>query len=345
MTDQSKANASMANVAEQANVSLATVDRVLNRRKGVKPRTAQKVLATALELGFFSQEEFDSHHRDRPLNIAVLLPAGTNPYLRMLGEKVRARAAKPSRDSAKLRCFFIESFDANALAAALRHHAHWADGIAFMAIDHPTVRAALEEVTAAGTRVVTIITDLPHPARSAYVGLENQMAGRTAGLLMGRFCREPAGSVALVAGSRNYRAHSEREAGFMALLDEMFPTLQLVGLREGHDSAAENYRHTLALIDQTPDLVGVYNVGGASDGIARALVERDRRDLVFIGHGLTPDTRRLLIDGTMDTVIDSDPESILDTAIRLIENPDHNITPYAVKMDVFLRENLPPMQL
>ncbi len=262
-----------------------------------------------------------------------------------MGEKVRARAAKPSRDSAKLRCFFIESFDANALAAALRHHAHWADGIAFMAIDHPTVRAALEEVTAAGTRVVTIITDLPHPARSAYVGLENQMAGRTAGLLMGRFCREPAGSVALVAGSRNYRAHSEREAGFMALLDEMFPTLQLVGLREGHDSAAENYRHTLALIDQTPDLVGVYNVGGASDGIARALVERDRRDLVFIGHGLTPDTRRLLIDGTMDTVIDSDPESILDTAIRLIENPDHNITPYAVKMDVFLRENLPPMQL
>ena len=42
------------------------------------------------------------------------------------------------------------------------------------------VREAAEEVSAAGTRLVTIVSDLPHPAREAYVGLDNARAGRTA---------------------------------------------------------------------------------------------------------------------------------------------------------------------
>ncbi len=333
----------MAEVAERAQVSLATVDRALNRRKGVKPRTLQRVLDVALELGFITKDEFTSLSGTRPMNVAVLLPAGTNPYLRLLGEKVHERAAKPNQDTVSLRCFFIESFDANALAAALRHHAAWADGIIFMAIDHPTVRAAIEDITSKGTRIVTIISDVPHPARSAYVGLENQMAGRTAGLLMGRFCRTEVGSVAMLAGSRNYRAHSERVAGFHALMEEMFPGLTVIGMREGHDNAAENYHHSVSMIDNTPDLVGIYNVGGSSDGIARAIAEKQRDDLVFIGHGLTKDTRRMLVDGTMDAVIDSDPVSIFETALQLVTDTKDSQTRHAVKMDIFLRENLMPM--
>ncbi len=337
-----KKSCGMSDIAQKAQVSLATVDRALNRRKGVKPRTLQRVLAIALDLGFISNEEYASLSGKGPMNVAVLLPAGTNPYLRLLGEKVHERAAMPIQDTVSLRCFFIESFDAHALASALRHHAAWADGIIFMAIDHPAVRAAIEDITSNGTRVVTVITDLPHPARSAYVGLENQMAGRTAGLLMGRFIRADTGSVAMVAGSRNYRAHSERVAGFHALMEEMFPGLKVIGMREGHDNAAENYHHTISVIDNTPDLVGIYNVGGASDGIARAITKKMRHDLVFVGHGLTSDTRRMLIDGTMDAVIDSDPEYILETALRLVVNPSATRSRHAVKMDIFLRENLMP---
>lgn len=88
------------------------------------------------------------------------------------------------------------------------------------------------------------------------------------------------------------------------VIDEMFPGLCLVGLREGRDDAGENYRHTLALLDQQSDLLGIYNVGGSSGGITRALRERAREDVVFVGHGLTADTRRALLDGTMDAVFD-----------------------------------------
>jgi LacI family transcriptional regulator len=337
----------MSDIAAAARVSLATVDRVLNRRKGVKARTVERVLQAALTLGYVSEAEFGRLARPRPPNLAFLLPAGTNPYFRLLGDKLRGFADPQSRHEARIRCFFIEGFDAAALAAAIRHHAQWADGLAMMAIDHPLVREAVEDVTAAGKHVVTIVSDLPHHGRAAYVGLDNQSVGRTAGYLLGRFCGRAGGSVALLAGSRLYRAHTERESGFLGLIEELFPRLSVIGMREGHDDRGENYRHAIAVIEQNPDLVGIYNIGGSSDGIARALREKGRsQDVVLIGHGLTPDTRRLLIEGAMDAVINSDPDTILETTLSVFSDlqsgdPLGAASRPPVKMDIIFRENLP----
>ena len=348
VSSDSIAMPSMSDLALAARVSLATVDRVLNRRKGVKPRTVERVLDAAVELGYMQPQERERLSGTRPPNVAFLLPKGANPYLRLLGDMVRDLAETGMRDAVPLRCFFIESFDASALATALRHHARWADGIAFMAIDHPLVREAAEEVSAGGTRLITIVSDLPHPGREAYVGLDNLSAGRTAALLLGRFCRACEGSVALVAGSRNYRAHAEREMGFLSLLEESHPGLRVVGMREGHDDRNENYRHTLSLLEQNPDLVGIYNVGGSSDGIGRALRERGKgNDVVFIGHGLTADTRRLLIEGTMDAVINSDPGQVIAQALDRFSRPAHaaaNTGPRQrpLSLEVIFRENIPP---
>ncbi|MFP5405671.1 MAG: LacI family DNA-binding transcriptional regulator [Gammaproteobacteria bacterium] len=337
----------MADIARAAGVSPATVDRVLNRRKGVKEGTVARVLREAAALGYLSEREYERLARPRPLNIVFLLPKGTNPYLQLLGRKVRAIADSKLKEDAKIRCFFIDSFNAKALASALRRHSGWADGIAFMAIDHPAVREAVEELAAGGKQTVAVVSDLSSSSRTAYVGLDNQAAGRTAGYLMGRFSRAPGGSVALVAGSRIYRAHAEREIGFLGLLEEMYPELRVVGVREGHDDPDENYRHALAILEQNPDLVGIYNVGGSSYGIGKALQQRKRvPGVIFIGHGLTPDTRALLIDGTMDVVINSDPNAILSTALQVFQKgrsdgpvATPNIAP--VTMDIVFRENLP----
>lgn len=337
----------IADVAAAAGVSTATVDRVLNRRKGVKQRTVERVLAAALELGYLSGADYERLAKPRPPNVAFLLPMGSNPYLRLLGEKLRGLAGSRLRDGARVRCFFIESFNAGALAAAIQHHAAWADGLAFLAIDHPLVREAAAEVAACGKGVATIVSDLSHHGRAAYFGLDNRSAGRTAGYLLGRFCGPAAGSVALVAGSRIYRAHSERETGFLALIEEMFPHLRVVGMHEGHDDRDQNYRLTCSLLERNPDLVGIYNVGGSSDGIGRALREtRGGGRVVFIGHGLTADTRRLLVEGTMDAVINSDPDAILAAALdwlsrRHLGEEPAAIRPRPIKMDIILRESLP----
>lgn len=334
-------NPQMSDLAQVAGVSLATVDRVINRRKGVKERTVHRVLEAAREIGFLSEAELERYTANRPPNIVFLLPAGTNPYLRLLGERLRARAARAVVQTPAIRCYFIDSFSVSALADALRRHRNWADGIVFFAIDHPEVREAVGEVAATGTRLVTLVSDLHHAGRSAYVGLDNHACGRTAGLLISRFSAAQTGSIALVAGSRNYRAHSEREAGFLSIMEEMNPRLKIIGMREGHDDSAENYRHTITLLEQNSDLVGIYNVGGSSGGISRALEERKRQDIVFIGHGLTADTRLSLVKGTLDAILDTDPERLLDCAIAQITAAEPENAAPKIHLDIYFRENLP----
>lgn len=329
----------LTDVADRAGVSLATVDRVINRRKGVKDRTRRRVLDVARDIGFLSAEDARVYSAERPLNVVVLLPAGTNPYLRLLGERVKAHIGRTGVNDPFVRCFFIESFSASALVDALHKHAAWADGIVFFAIEHPEVRNAAIEISATGTRLVTIVSDLGIMPQIRHLGLDNRAVGRTAGLLIGRLAQSRSGSVALVAGSRHYRAHSEREAGFLSLLDEMFPDLRIIGMKEGHDDAAENYRHALDLFAQVPDLRGIYNVGGSSGGITRAIREHEKGGIVFIGHGLTPDTRRALLDGTIDAVFDMDPDTLIERALASLADPAQQ--PKPLRLDIYFRENLP----
>ena len=201
-------------IARTAGVSTATVDRVLNRRLGVRPATAQRVVEAAAALDYLPRAALYEALRPKPMRLSFLLPAGTNRYLRMLGEHISSSDDQLSGFNVTSHCHFVEGFKPEALARSLYHHARRADGIAFMALDDPAVRDAVTDIVARGTPVLTLISDISEAPRTAYVGLDNRAAGRTAGLLIGRFVGERRGKVALIAGSRSYRAHEERAEGF-----------------------------------------------------------------------------------------------------------------------------------
>lgn len=278
----------IADVAHAAGVSTATVDRVLNRRTPVRGATARRVLRAAVALDYLSQAEVQILEAPRLLEFAFLLPRGGNPYFALLNQKARSFVER-HRGEVRIRSYFIDGFDPDELCRAMRRFARNADAVVFMAIDHPKVRQAVDELAAAGKKMITLISDISSARRHAFIGIDSYAAGRTAALLLGRFIGPRPGRVALIAASRIYRAHLEREVGFLGLLEERFPHLSVIGTREGHDSREENYHHARSLPSEYPDIRGVYNVGGSSDGIGRALTETGRAEqVVFIGHGLTP---------------------------------------------------------
>jgi LacI family transcriptional regulator len=126
----------------------------------------------------------------------------------------------------------------------------------------------------------------------------------------------------------------------------MFPQIQVVGLREGQDDAEKNYQQTRILLDQYPDLAGIYNVGGSSEGVARAMKEAGREHkIVVIGHGLGPDTRALLIDGSMDALITQNPQVAILSCVRIFANlrdrRDVMSGVETARSQVIFRENLP----
>ena len=337
-------------IARLSGVSTATVDRVLNKRAGVRSATVQRVMQAATSLGYLPQAEAHAHaeQQSQPLRLMVLIPEGSNRFLQMLGDVIGYAQDHWAPYNVRCQATYIESFNPDALAQALLHHGKRCDGIAFMALEHPVVREAVAQLAEQGVPTFTLISDLSNSRRVAYVGLDNRAAGRTAGYLVGRFIGPGAraGKVALIAGSRSYSAHEEREAGFLHVIEEMFPALQVVGLREGQDDAQKNYEQTRTLLEQHPDLAGIYNIGGASDGVVRALKESGREHkVVFIGHGLTPDTRAMLIDGSMDAVITQSPQTAMMSCVRMFTNLRDKRELMsgvdAVRSQVIFRENLP----
>lgn len=338
--------ARLADVARAAGVSTATADRALHGRSGVREATLQRVLKAAAQLGYIAEADALRALKPAPMDIVFLLPAGSNRYLRMLGDTIGFSQESLAPFNVRCRCVWIDSFDPQRVAEALRRHGRKAQGLAFMALEHPLVREAVNGLAERGVHVVTLISDLSQSQRAAYVGMDNRAAGRTAGDLIGRLLGPRRGSVAMIAGSLSYRGHEEREMGFLSVMHERYPELQVIGLREGRDDADNNRRQARSLLQAHPDLVGLYNIGGASDGVARALKDAGRdQQVVFVGHGLTPDTRALLVDGTLDAVITQHPQATVIACARIFANLRDGRDTHAgvepVRISVVMRENLP----
>jgi len=334
----------LSDIAREAGVSAATVDRVLNNRPGVRDRTREIVIETARRLGYISaQPGAAANGIHDTIRLDFVLPVGTNTFIRMLHEQLGHQgSARPELD---VRIHAIEGFNPDTLAAILHDLDGKTRGVGVIALDHPTVREAMRALSANDIKVVTLATDVLHVPRISYVGIDNRQAGRLAGYLIGRLLGpgKPA-KVAMFAGSLSYRGHQEREMGFRHVLAEEFPNLAIVELREMLDDRERAYSEAAALLDRHADLAGIYNIGAGNQGIARALRERGREhSVVLIGHELTEGTKRLLLDGTMDAVIDPNPRVEAREALNILAHAVKGL-PYEghpPRLHLILKENIP----
>jgi len=333
-------------IARESGVSLATVDRVLNRRSGVRHDTVQRVLRVAADMHYLSDTANYSVPVLEPMKLVFILPKNNNAFIRMVGDYVEIVQRNYAPFNIDCHVRYVEEYNPQVLADSLLKCGKRFDGIAFIALEHPIVREAVKQVVEQGRYVLTIVNDLSNSMRFAFVGQDNHAAGRTAGFLMGRQIGDRDRKVALVAGSVNYRAQYEREMGFQQVLRETFPRLRVVGALEGLEDSVRTYELVRDLLHQHPDLAGIYNVGGGWEGVARALKEAHLdQTVVFIGHDIISGTRSLLIDGTMDVAITQNPQAEVINAIRIFTNLRDKKPLLAgvetIGIGIVVRENLP----
>jgi LacI family transcriptional regulator len=334
----------LTDIAREAGVSAATVDRVLNNRAGVRSRTREIVIETAQRLGYISAGSGTLPLAAESLvRLDFVIPMGTNTFMKMLRQQLEAQGA--SRPALDVRVHPLDGLSPDTLARVLKDLRGETEGVGVIALDHPTVREAIRDLSADGVKIVTLASDITHVSRVAYVGIDNRQAGRLAGYVLGRFFGAGGPKkVAMFAGSLSYRGHEEREMGFRHVLAEEFPNLAVVELREILDDREKAYAETIALLDRYEDLAGIYNIGSGNQGIARALKERGRdRSLVFIGHEVTEATKQLLLDGTMDAVIDQNPRIEAREALNILTHAVKGL-PYEAhlpRLQIIFRENIP----
>jgi LacI family transcriptional regulator len=333
-------------VAREAGVSLATVDRVVNGRIGVHARTIERVNAAIKQLGFLPDPHASRLARGRDYDFRIILPKGENEFMRALGEEFRATRERQLQERVRLSIQHVDTFDGEALAAALERLPGGIDGVAVVALDHPAVTEAINALADAGVVVLTLVSDVPNSRRAHYVGIDNFAAGRTAASLIGRFVGPRRGKVGMIAGSLALRDHVERQFGFEQILSREYSNLEVLPVREARDENARVEAVSRSLLQDHPDLVAIYNAGGGQAGVIAALEATNRvGDVIFVAHELTASTRRHLVRGTVDAIINQDAGHMARSAARILTalREGRPIVPGQehIRIDIFIRDNMP----
>jgi LacI family transcriptional regulator len=340
------ARTSLHDVARAAGVSLATVDRVLHGRAGVRARTVEHVRAVVERLGYRPDPAAARLARKSSVHVVFVLPSGTNTFVDMLDKQVHALLPWLSEQRATAVVQRADIFSPQALARHLLDLRGRCDAVVVMGQDHPLVRSAIDELVEHEVVVVTLVSDVPGSRRTRFVGVDNVTAGRTAASLLGRFVGARAGSVGIVMGSRALRDHAERLFGFEQVMGTEYAHLVLLPPIEGHDLSARTEPAVTRLLRRGAGLVGLYSIGAGNRGIQAALERSGRAaDIVWICHELTPQARKALLSGVADAVINQDAGHEVRSACRLalaaLSGERILSDQERIRLDIFLRDNLP----
>lgn len=337
-------------VARVSGVSLATVDRVLNGRGGVRQQTRERVHAAMRELDYVRDMAAANLSKGRFYRFVFVLPEGPNAFMRGFEREITNLQEAFADERITLLTRSVPAFDAAALAALLDSIAPGeVDGVALVATDAVAVRDAVGRLRGRGIHVVTLVSDLPSSLREHFVGIDNVVAGRTAAGLVGRFCAARQGSIAVIAGSMLVRDHVERRLGFEQVMRGEFPALEPLTPLEGRDDPGQVEDLLCGLLARRDDIVGIYSLGAGNRGIVRALEKRRGEAggsrLPIVVHELTDLARQALQSGVFDAVINQDIGHEVRSAARvlraLVEGRPILDAQERIRVEIFMRDNLP----
>lgn len=313
-------------IARQAGVSEATVDRVLHDRGGVRAGTARAVRQAIADL---DRQQTQVRLGGRTFLVDLVMQA---PERFSSAVRAALEAELPALRPAVLRARFHlrETGPAADLAAVLDGiGARGSQGVLLKAPDVPEVVEAVQRLVRAGIPVVTLVTDLPASGRAAYVGVDDRAAGATAAYLVGQWLGREPGDVLVTLSRSAFRGEEEREAGFRRVMRERHPGRALVELTETDGLDATTRDLVLAALDAHGGIRAVYSIGGGNVAILDAFAARERECAVFVAHDLDADNTRLLRAGRLSAVLHHDLGEDVRRACRAILKA-HRVLPGGV---------------
>jgi LacI family transcriptional regulator len=295
----------IADVAAEAGVSVATVDRVLNRRQAVREGTAQRLLLAAQRLGYHAAALIEARlQADLPtLRLGVVLHKGTQAFYVEFADQLRRAASAVTSARIELELAYASSQAPGDVTGQIERLAGRVDAIAATAVNHQTVTACVSRLRAEGIPVFSLLSDFAQGVRSGYLGVNNLKVGRTAAWTIATAAPMP-GKVAIFVGGHRWHGHELRETGFRSYFREFAPEARLLDPLVNLETRQLTYEATLDLLARHPDLRGLYVAGGGMEGAIAALREtRAPGEVSLVVNELTEDTRAGLIYRTITLVI------------------------------------------
>ncbi|MET0491726.1 MAG: LacI family DNA-binding transcriptional regulator [Actinoplanes sp.] len=336
-------------IAAQSGLSQATVDRVLHARGGVRSSTVREVEQAIADLDR-QQSQLRLGGRTFMIDVVVQAPPRFSAAVRTALE-AELPAMRPA--AIRSRFHFLDSPAVSHLTTILdrvaRKRSH---GVILKVPDVPELVAGVDRLAAQGIPVVTLVTDLPTSARTAYVGIDNRAAGATAAYLVEQWLGGRAGDVLVVRGHGSFRGEDEREMGFRAEMRSRAAGRRLLEVVDEEDRADAVHIGTREVLAAHPAVRAVYSLyagAGGNAAVLDAFARSSRTAEVFVAHDLDGENTGLLRERRLSAVLHHDLRQDMRRACQVVMQAQGALpgpvrsTPAAIQ--VITPHNSPPAEL
>lgn len=334
-------------LAKTAGVSLATVDRVLNARAGVRQATVERVHQAIKEIDFARDISAANLARKKEYQLVFLLPDHDDEFIEIIQKEITQSSRFLAHERTNVSVIRAPTNDPHRIAEQIDNlSADEIDGVAIMAPETPQVRDAILRLEAKGLPVVAFVSHQPNAECAYYVGINNEAAGRTVGQLMARFTGQQEGIVLVLTETMQSRDSQERRLGFDTIMGKYSKRLKVAPSMETYGDPHRSEKIVkMALQNQQP-VVGIYLMNQNIFNTMKVIDELGMaQQAVIIGHELTSHTHARLVNGSIDAVINQDVGHLVRSAIRVLRAKITRVDPVAsqerIRIEIILRENMP----
>lgn len=341
----------LTDIAREAGVGVATVDRVLNRRAPVRSATENRVIQAAKRLGYRFAPEFlaevspqDVPVTDGTLRIGVVLLSRDYSFYETFAGTLEKQAMPYCQPGVPIEFAFHKIHEVEQVAASIEAMSDRINTLVLIALDHALVRRAVQRAAEKGIRVFTLLSDISPAGHVGYIGLDNRKAGRTAAWIVQRLSGPP-GKVGVVIGDNRFLCQETCEISFRSYLREHATGHTVLEPVTSHENITEGYRATAELIHHHPDLTVIYAPCGGVEGVVSALRDSGKGEqITLICHGPLQDAPLALIDGTLDIMIshrlDELAGLVVDAMLQADKNPQSSFLSLHNDFELIIKENI-----
>ncbi|MDR2184229.1 MAG: LacI family transcriptional regulator [Treponema sp.] len=335
-------------IAELANVSIGTVDRVIYNRGRVSAETRARIKAIIEKYRFTPNPIARRLKRNRAYRFSAFLPRRDQDawYWSQVLEGIQEGAKEIAPLGVKTEIIEFDRYSVKDFRrAADTLLAEKPEGIILSPIMPARIKSLITKIQDSGIPCIFFDADLPEVKPLCAIGQDSfrggYLAGRLMHLLAGRITKPAA---VLDTHGEDYHITRRRD-GFLRYAGEhgFSAVVREYSDYKGHEISVDEI--ALFLAEHT-DLTGIFITNCMAHRVAEAAKrQKRRRPFILVGYDLIPKNRELLRNGEISAIISQRPEEqgrqALLNLYRRIVLEQHIPSKIEIPLDVYIRENIP----
>jgi LacI family transcriptional regulator len=302
-------------IAQKANVSIGTVDRVLHNRGRVSEEVRIKVLQIIEELNYQPNMIARTLGSNRTYTLAALTPdASMDEYWQKIQSGIEKASKELQAFGVKVSRHMFNRQEVNSFVTKAREVTELRpDGILVAPVFYRESLPFFEQWHALNIPFVQFNTQIEHSKPLSFIGQDAYQSGFLAGKLLHYGQPEPATFVvAHIAEDTGNSAHLlGKEKGFREYFtSHMAPSAGYkIISADLKDPGGISFFHQLdRLLDHYPDLKGIFVTTSKAYEIATYLQHMPERHIRLVGYDLTGKNIVFLEEGLIDFLINQNPQ-------------------------------------